>query len=203
MKIYLSRYSWIWMPIFGLMVLGCLLASFFIGEVSLFQKMTACIVNILATAIYGKRILWERRNFLMTARIESDCIFSKLLWKEYCVIYCDRPVYLFFFRELVELGPPELPYIAISNSPITFAPSQSKILSFDRKKVVLFPDTEKTRQAIAPLMDSEFCVLQGDGPPPVEELRKKKEKKVEPPAVKREKSPDDPPPFNGRWNGRF
>jgi len=66
---------------------------------------------------------------------------------------------------------------------------------------IIFPDTEKTRQAFAPLLASEFCVLQSGDPPPVESLWKKKKEEL--PTVKREKSPDDPLPFNGKWNGRF
>lgn len=198
MKVYLSRYFRVLAPIYGLMIIGSLLASILIVDVSVFQKVTARTVTILATCAFTKVILWDRRNFLMTVHIEPKSISSKLLWNKCCSLPCDRPIYLFFFREFVELGPPELPYIAISNSPVKFDAASKKLLSFDRRSVIILPDTEKVRFVLVHCIHSENRREQNT-PPPLEESRKSEEATS---IAKREK-PDSPPPFTGKWNGRF
>lgn len=136
-------------------------------------------------------------------KISGNQLSSHLFFKKRCTVSCDRPVYISFFKEL--LRPVDQYeahyYVMVSNIPIPEFEPDTRFETFDMSTQIIFPDTEKTRQAIAPLLASKFCILQGDDPPPVELLRKKK--KEEPPVVKREKSPDDPPPFTGKWNGRF
>ena len=200
MKVYLSRYYRICLPIYGLIMIGSLLASILIVEVSMFQKVTACTVNVLATWAYIKVLVWDRCNFLMTAHIGPDYISSNLLWKECCVIRCDQLVYLFFFREFVEMGPPELPYIAISNGPVTFDATSKKLLSFNRRRIIILPDTEKVRSALVHCIHNENRREQNN-PPPIEALRKKKKQDL--PVVKRKNIPEGPPPFTGKWDGRF
>lgn len=65
----------------------------------------------------------------------------------------------------------------VSNSPIPSFEHTTRLTTYDRSKQIIFPDTEKTRQAIAPLLASEFSILQGDSPPPVETLLKRKKKR--------------------------
>lgn len=150
------------------------------------------------------RIFRSDQEYLVTVNITETCIISRLVLTHRCTVLFSRPVYVVFFQEEIQGVPNEIHHVMVSNLPIPdFAPG-TRFATYDRSKQIMFPDTEKTRQAIAPLLSSEFCVLQGDAPPPLEELRKKKEKKQEEtPVVKQEKSPDDPPPFTGKWNGRF
>ena len=149
------------------------------------------------------RIIRNDKEYLALIRIHENQITSSYFLKERCVVSFSICVYISFFQEEIRSAPNEKYHVMVSNSPIPDFEPNTRFEAYDRSKQIIFPDTEKTRQAIAPLLASEFCILQGDDPPPVEELRKKKEKKEEPPVVKREKSPDDPPPFTGKWNGRF
>ena len=136
-------------------------------------------------------------------KISQKAVTSALFFKKHCAVFFDRPVYVSFFSELYFWVDKYTPhdYVMVSNSPIPDFEPNTRFETYNRAKQIIFPDTEKTRQAIAPLLASEFCILQGDDPPPVESLRKKK--KEETPVVKQEKSTDDPPPFTGKWNGRF
>jgi len=145
------------------------------------------------------------REYLVRVSISESCITSRLFFKKRCIISYSCPVYISFFQEDRRGIPDEKYHVMVSNSPLPDFEPGTRLATYDWSKQIMFPDTEKTRRAITPLLSSEFCILQGDAPPPVEELRKKKreKKKEEPPVMKREKSPDDPPPFTGRWNGRF
>lgn len=144
------------------------------------------------------------QEYLVMVSIAENKIVSKLFFKERCTVSFNRPVYISFFQEDRRGIPDEKYHVMVSNWPLPDFEPGTRLATYDRSKQIMFPDTEKTRRAITPLLSSEFCILQGDAPPPVEELRKKREKKKEePPVMKREKSPDDPPPFTGKWNGRF
>ena len=148
-------------------------------------------------------LLKRDKECFIAVKISETQVSSHLFFKKRCTVLCDRPVYTVFFKELLRAVDPNEAhdYVMVSNSPISdFAPD-TRFKTFDMSTQIIFPDTEKTREAITPLLASEFCVLQSGDPPPVETLWKKK--KEEPPVVKREKSPDDPPPFTGKWNGRF
>lgn len=163
--------------------------------------------EVFLTMVYfiGMPLIFYRdREYHVSVGIFENRIISRLFFKRRCIISYSCPVYIAFFQEELPAARNEKYHVMVSNSPIPdFAPG-TRFAAYDRSKQIMFPDTEKTRKAIAPLLGSEFCILQGDAPPPLEELRKRKEKKKEEiPAVKRERAPDDPPPFTGKWDGRF
>lgn len=148
-------------------------------------------------------LLKRYKECLFSIKVLSSQISSHLYFKKRCTVFFDRPVYVSFFKEL--LRPVDQyeahDYVMVSNSPIPDFEPDTRFKTFDMSTQIIFPDTEKTRQAFTPLLASEFCVLQSGNPPPVESLWKKKKEEL--PTVKRGKSPDNPPPFDGKWNGRF
>lgn len=199
MKVYLSISVWICsIFLYAFFVAGFLWGIFVYVP---FQTPLLRIMSPVALSLFSRTVFVNNRSLYMTATIGRDRITSRLLWKEHCVVHYGQPIYFFYFRETeIELGPPARHYIAISNSPIQFPSSaKHKLLSFDREKVIVLPDTEKIRGVLDRYIAQENRYEQTT-PPPVEELKKKKNEP--PPVIKKEKS-DDPPSFTGKWDGRF
>ena len=174
-----------------------IIIQIFSGDMELYESFLSVAYFVLIPLFF-----YRDREYLINVGIFKNRIVSRLFFKRRCTVFCDRPVFVSFFKEF--LRPVDQyeshNYVMVSNLPIPDFELNTRFETYDRSKQIIFPDTEKTRRAIAPLLDSELCILQSDAPPPIEKLRKKKE---EPPVVKREKSPDAPPPFTGKWNGRF
>lgn len=168
----------------------------FTGNMVFHEKVLSVLYFLLMPLFF-----YRDREYLVNVGIFQNRIVSRLFFKTRCIISYSCPVYISFFQEEIKGVPNEKYHVMVSNSPIPSFEHTTRLTTYDRSKQIIFPDTEKTRQAIAPLLASEFSILQGDSPPPVETLLKRK--KEAPPAVKREKSHDDPPPFTGKWNGRF
>ena len=203
MRVYINK-GLILAQVFLLVLFALSIAFMFPIGVSNINYGSICYA--LFGLICWPYLLKRDAESLVTIKFAEGQISSCLFFKKRCTVFFDRPVYVSFFKELLRsVDQYEAhDYVMVSNSPIPEFEPNSRFETFDMSTQIIFPDTEKTRQAIAPLLDGEFCIIQGSDPPPVEELRKKKEKKKEePPVDKREQSPDDPPPFTGKWNGRF
>lgn len=205
MKVYLSRYMWISSLSLYLLFWVGYLGGFFLEYVP-FKTPLLRIIAPVVILMSTKLLFTDIPNLYMTATIGRDKITSRLLWKEHGTVYYDRPIYFFYFEDEFkeddrEVGLPASHYIAISNSPIQFPSSaKHKLLSFDRKKVIVLPDTEKVRSALDRYIAQENRYEQNT-PPPVEELKKKKKEKAPLPVVEKALTSDDPAPLtSSKWD---
>lgn len=173
--------------------------AFYIG---IFSNLGAFCFGLFTLSLwpsFAKKV----QECLVQIKIFENRISSHLFFKKRCTILFDRTVYVSFFKELLlpvdKYNPHE--YVMVSNAPIPDFEADTRFAAFDASTQIIFRDTAKTRQAIASLLASDFCVLQGDEPPPVETLWQKEKEKLL--VAKREIAPEDPPPFTGKWDGRF